>query len=173
MSIFVFLLQDFQVVQMSSWANERSSLAEFTLAFLTRCYFFHLLRIDIITIFCNRLCVNRFVSAQQLTPSIKLYFCRIMTSLVLRACSHDPGTTHCPGAAHWPRGQLCFGAWPDAWNCSHEFFVATLRGELPVVTRLAEITFLDVNRAKIVLRVLIIKMFRINFSTKSFRKHQK
>ena len=31
---------------------------------------------------------------------------------VLRACSHDPGTTHCPGATYWPWGQL--------WACSHE-----------------------------------------------------
>ena len=42
----------------------------------------------------------------------------------LRACSHDPGTAHCPGATHWPRGQLCLGAWSDACNYSHEFFIA-------------------------------------------------
>ena len=53
----------------------------------------------------------------------------------------------------WYERTICVGAWSDAYNCSHEFFFALgqLReAGLPVVqhpvTRLAEVTFLHVNR---------------------------
>ena len=49
--------------------------------------------------------VNKVEGGGGCTYSItyKYGFCWISASLfsrVVRACSHDPGTTHCPGATH-------------------------------------------------------------------------
>ena len=40
---------------------------------------------------------------------------------LLRVCSHDPGTTHCPGATQVKSASV-HGLTPC--NCSHEFFIA-------------------------------------------------
>ena len=67
------------------------------------------------------------------------------------ACSHNPGTAHCLGATHWPRGLLCLGAWSDVCNCSREFLLVLGQlGEVayPLYSRPCQGNFLHVNRTQ-------------------------
>ena len=41
--------------------------------------------------------------ALDLLKSQKAHFNRGPSHVQIRTCSHDPGTTHCPGGTHWPR----------------------------------------------------------------------
>ena len=78
--------------------------------------------------------------------------------LEVRACSHDSWTAHCPGATHWPQGQLCLGERSDVslWLFTWVFRCpgGTSRGGLPIVqhrvTRLVPwVRAFELTRAKI------------------------
>ena len=78
-------------------------------------------------LFREQLCVLRMRSLSFFSLLIVLYFMTDRKSVIflssvmwlkLRACSHDPRTTYCPGATHWPRGQLCLG--PRSGSCTSE-----------------------------------------------------
>ena len=73
---------------------------------------------------------------------------------ISKACSHDPVTIHCPGQLTDPGVNFdpVHGLTPVTVHMSFSLPWATSRGGLPIVqhrvTRLAEVTFLHVNRTQ-------------------------